>query len=107
MTNTKTRTLAKVGGGLILLIAAAGCYGQPLSTREKGTSLGGALGAGGGALVGAAVGHPGAGAAIGGAGGAIAGYAIGNHMQNQDNGYYYRDNGYNYRQHDYQRDYDE
>jgi osmotically inducible lipoprotein OsmB len=107
MTNLKTRTFAKLVGGLILLVTVAGCYGQPLSRREKGTLLGGALGAGGGALVGAAVGHPGAGAAIGGAGGAIAGYAIGNHMQNEDNGYYYRDNGYNYRHQGYQRDYDE
>jgi hypothetical protein len=57
---------------IILAIAIAGtvtlsvCSGQPLTTREKGTLGGGAIGAGGGALVGLAVGHPLAGAAIGG-----------------------------------------
>jgi osmotically inducible lipoprotein OsmB len=96
MTNRQNTRLVKAVGGLFLLIAAAGCYGQPLSTREKGTLLGGALGAGSGALIGSAVGHPGAGAAIGGAGGALAGYAIGNQMQNQDYGYHYRRYNYGY-----------
>jgi uncharacterized protein YcfJ len=73
-----------------LLTSIAGCSGAPLTTREKGTLAGGVLGAGGGALIGSAVGAPGAGAAIGGAGGAVAGYAIGNHMQNQENGDYYK-----------------
>ena len=41
-------------GALILI---SGCYGQPLSTREKGTLGGGVLGAGTGAIIGAAVGH--------------------------------------------------
>ena len=63
--------------------ALAGCNGQPLSTREKGTLGGGVLGAGTGALIGAAVGHPGAGAAIGGVLGAGTGYVVGNAMQNQ------------------------
>ena len=75
-------TLAIAG---VALIAVAGCYGQPLSTREKGTLAGGAIGAGGGALVGAAVGHPLAGAAIGGVVGAGTGMAIGNNMQNNEN----------------------
>ena len=61
------------------------CSGQPLSTREKGTLGGGAIGAGGGALVGLAVGHPFAGAAIGGAVGAGTGMAIGNSLQNSEN----------------------
>ena len=61
-----------------------GCSGQPLSTREKGTLGGGVLGAGTGAIIGAAVGHPGAGAAIGGALGAGTGYVVGNAMQNQE-----------------------
>jgi osmotically inducible lipoprotein OsmB len=69
----------------VAMIAIAGCYGQPLSTREKGTLAGGAVGAGGGALVGAAVGHPLAGAAIGGVVGAGTGMAIGNSMQNDEN----------------------
>ena len=63
--------------------ALAGCTGQPLSTREKGTLGAGVLGAGTGAIIGAAVGHPGAGAAIGGALGAGTGYVVGNAMQNQ------------------------
>jgi osmotically inducible lipoprotein OsmB len=91
--------------GVLALLAAlslAGCYGMPLSTREKGTLIGGAVGAGGGALVGSAVGSPGAGAAIGGLGGAGVGYLIGNQMQNREYGYggyggygnYYRYGGY-------------
>jgi hypothetical protein len=73
------------------LIAIAGCYGQPLSTREKGTLAGGAIGAGSGALVGVAVGHPLAGAAIGGVVGAGAGMAIGNSLQNNENRQRYAD----------------
>jgi outer membrane protein with glycine zipper len=46
-----------------------------------------------GALIGSAVGHPGAGAAIGGVGGAAVGYGIGNHMQNEQDQRAYR-NGY-------------
>ena len=83
-----------IGTGLAILTFAtvAGCAGEPLSTREKGTLIGGVAGAGGGALVGSAVGHPGAGAAIGGAAGAVSGYAIGNHMQNEQDQRYYRNN---------------
>ena len=78
---------------ILIVLAVVGCSGEPLSTREKGTLLGGAAGAGAGALVGSAVGHPGAGAAIGGVGGAAAGYGIGNHMQNEQDQRAYR-NGY-------------
>src|SRR6267378_1426178 len=60
------------------------CSGQPLSTREKGTLLGGVVGAGSGAIIGSAVGAPGAGAAIGGALGAGTGYVVGNSLQNQE-----------------------
>jgi len=67
------------------MLAIVGCVGQPLSTREKGTVLGGIAGAGAGALIGSAVGAPGAGAAIGGIGGAAAGFGIGNHLQNERN----------------------
>ena len=75
---------------LFVAIAIAGaltlsaCSGQPLTTREKGTLGGGAVGAGGGALVGLAVGHPLAGAAIGGVVGAGTGMAIGNSLQNSE-----------------------
>ena len=68
---------------LVATLVLAGCSGQPLSTREKGTLGGGVLGAGTGALIGAAVGHPGAGAAIGGVLGAGTGYAVGNSLQTQ------------------------
>ena len=71
--------------GAVMLTVVAGCAGEPLSTREKGTLIGGVAGAGAGALIGSAVGHPGAGAAIGGIGGAAAGYGIGNQMQNEQN----------------------
>jgi osmotically inducible lipoprotein OsmB len=78
---------------MLMMIAVAGCYGEPLSTREKGTLIGGAAGLGAGALVGSAVGAPGAGAAIGGLGGAAVGYGIGNHIQNEQDERAYR-NGY-------------
>jgi osmotically inducible lipoprotein OsmB len=81
-----TLTLAGVA-----VIAIAGCYGQPLSTREKGTLAGGAIGAGSGAIVGAAVGAPLAGAAIGGVVGAGTGMAIGNSLQNNENHQRYAD----------------
>jgi hypothetical protein len=73
-------------GGLILL---SGCYGQPLSTREKGTFAGGILGAGTGAIIGSAVGHPAAGAAIGGALGVGTGMLVGNELQNNEVGQRY------------------
>jgi hypothetical protein len=78
---------------IMMMLAMIGCSGEPLSTRETGTLLGGATGLGAGALVGSAVGSPGAGAAIGGLGGALAGYGIGNYMQNQQNQRAWR-NGY-------------
>ncbi len=75
---------------MLMMLAVAGCYGEPLSTREKGTLLGGAAGLGAGALVGSAVGAPGSGAAIGGLGGAALGYGIGNYMQNEQARRFYR-----------------
>lgn len=72
---------------LLATLSLAGCYGPPLSDRAEGTLIGGAAGAGGGALVGSAVGSPLAGAAIGGLGGAGLGYLIGNSMQHQQYGY--------------------
>jgi outer membrane protein OmpA-like peptidoglycan-associated protein len=68
---------------LTALVLLAGCS-QPLSTREKSTLIGGGLGAATGAIIGAAVGNPGAGAAIGGALGAGSGALVGNQMQNQE-----------------------
>ncbi len=77
------RRLATLLMSIPMIVAVVGCYGQPLSTREKSTLLGGAAGVGAGALIGSAVGAPGAGAAIGGIGGALAGYGIGNELQNE------------------------
>jgi hypothetical protein len=86
------RLIAVVLSSILMMLALGGCYGAPLSTREKGTLIGGAAGAGAGALIGSAVGSPGAGAAIGGVGGALAGFGIGNHLQNEQRsqwrGYY-------------------
>lgn len=68
------------------MMTLAACSGsQPLSTREEGTLGGGVLGAGTGAIIGAAVGHPAAGAAIGGVLGAGTGFVVGNQMQNTEN----------------------
>jgi len=62
-----------------------GCAGGPLSTREKGAGIGVLGGAATGGIVGAAVGHPGAGAAIGGALGLGAGALVGDQLQGQEN----------------------
>jgi hypothetical protein len=61
MTHTTKITVA---GLAFMALMASGCSGTPLTTREKGFLGGGVLGAGTGAIVGAAVGHPGAGAAM-------------------------------------------
>lgn len=77
-----------VGGTLALILAAAliatGCAGGPLTTREKGAGIGALGGAAAGGLIGAAVGHPGAGAAIGGGLGLGAGALIGDQLQGQE-----------------------
>jgi uncharacterized protein YcfJ len=69
---------------VVLAVLLNSCSGQPLSTREKGTLLGGALGSATGAIIGSSVGSPGAGAAIGGALGGLGGFAVGNELQNQE-----------------------
>jgi len=85
-TQRKGRKLWQYCAGTLALmgtLSLAGCYGPPLSTREKGTLIGGAVGAGGGALIGSSVGSPGAGAVIGGLVGAGGGYLIGNQIQHE------------------------
>jgi len=77
------KTLTTVIAAMTLTASLAGCYGEPLSTREKGTLVGTGVGAAGGAIVGSAVGVPLAGAAIGGVAGGATGFAVGNHIQNQ------------------------
>jgi len=75
-------------GALLVAVALSGCYapGLGLTPRETGALAGGALGAGGGALIGSTMGAPGTGAIIGGLGGAAGGYLIGNSIQQR--GYY-------------------
>jgi hypothetical protein len=71
---------------LIILLSSIflGCSGGALTTREKGAGIGALGGAAAGGLIGAAVGHPGAGAAIGGALGLGAGALIGDQFQGQE-----------------------
>ncbi|HXG18248.1 MAG TPA: glycine zipper domain-containing protein [Methylomirabilota bacterium] len=69
---------------LVIFSFLYGCS-QPLSTREKSTLVGGGLGAATGAIIGSAVGSPGAGAAIGGALGAGTGALIGDQFQKIEN----------------------
>ena len=82
------RTIRSSGtlAGIILLavILLAGCSGGPLTTREKGAGIGVLGGAAAGGIIGATVGHPGAGAAIGGALGLGAGALIGDYMQGKE-----------------------
>lgn len=65
---------------LVLALSVASCA-TPLSTREKGALAGGAIGAGAGAVIGSASGHPGTGALIGAGVGAVSGALIGDAMQ--------------------------
>jgi uncharacterized protein YcfJ len=68
-----------------LLLTTAGCASGGLTTREKSTLGGAALGAGAGALIGQATDHsPGKGAAIGGAIGALGGALVGDQSQAQE-----------------------
>jgi phage tail tape-measure protein len=75
------------GTGITVLAGAlllTGCAGGPLTTREKGAGIGALGGAAAGGIVGAAVGHPGAGAAIGGALGLGAGALVGDQLQGHE-----------------------
>ena len=55
-----------------------------MTTREKGAGIGALGGAAAGGLIGAAVGHPGAGAAIGGVLGLGTGALVGDQLQGQE-----------------------
>ncbi len=72
------------GSIFLAALALLSSCSQPLTTREKGTLVGGGIGGAAGAIVGAAVGNPGAGAAIGGALGAGAGALVGDRLQKRD-----------------------
>src|ERR1043166_1751684 len=80
------KNLISGASGLILAgtLLTAGCSGGPLTTREKGAGIGALGGAAAGGLIGAAVGHPGAGAAIGGALGLGGGALVGDQLQGQE-----------------------
>ena len=80
------KTIAQTTGTVFLTSALflTGCAGGPLSTREKGAGIGALGGAATGGIVGAAVGHPGAGAAIGGALGLGAGALVGDQLQGHE-----------------------
>jgi outer membrane protein OmpA-like peptidoglycan-associated protein len=67
------------------LLLVSGCAGGELTTREKGAGIGALGGAATGGIIGAAVGHPGAGAAIGGALGLGAGALVGDQLLGQEN----------------------
>lgn len=69
----------------IFLISSVGCAGGSLTTREKGAGIGALGGAAAGGIIGAAVGHPGAGAAIGGVLGLGTGALVGDQLQGQNN----------------------
>lgn len=66
-----------------ILSSVAGCAGGSLTTREKGAGIGALGGAAAGGIIGAAVGHPGAGAAIGGVLGLGTGALVGDQLQGQ------------------------
>jgi phage tail tape-measure protein len=70
--------------GLLVLLGLNGCSGGALTTREKGAGIGAVGGAGAGALIGTAVGRPGAGAAIGGVLGLGAGALVGDQLQGHE-----------------------
>jgi outer membrane protein OmpA-like peptidoglycan-associated protein len=81
------RTIKFSAGALLLaaILAAAGCSGGGLTTREKGAGIGALGGAAAGGAIGAAVGNPGVGAAVGGVLGLGAGALIGDQLQGQEN----------------------
>ena len=69
---------------ILILSTVVGCAGGNLTTREKGAGIGALGGAAAGGIIGAAVGHPGAGAAIGGVLGLGAGALVGDQLQGQE-----------------------
>src|SRR5213594_2484699 len=68
---------------IFFLAAPFGCA-RPLTTREKATAVGALGGAAAGGIIGSAVRHPAAGALIGGALGAGGGALIGDQLQGQE-----------------------
>jgi phage tail tape-measure protein len=81
---SKQGSLSSFFALLLATALIAGCSGGSLTTREKGAGIGAIGGAAAGGLIGATVGHPGAGAAIGGGLGLGAGALIGDYIQGQE-----------------------
>jgi osmotically inducible lipoprotein OsmB len=84
------RTAVVTLAAAFALVTMTGCFGSP---RATDTFAGAAIGAGGGALIGSAVGHPAAGALMGGVGGGALGYMVGSETEDQY-GYGYNPYGY-------------
>lgn len=81
------RCLALIFVVFLFAGACAGGYGG-LGPTTSSVLTGGALGAGGGALIGAAAGNPGAGAAIGAGAGVLGGFLYDQWQRNQGLGPY-------------------
>jgi hypothetical protein len=65
---------------MVLVLTTAGCVG--MSQKQQGALSGGAIGAGGGALLsGLSGGRPAVGAVLGGAAGALTGYILGDRSE--------------------------
>lgn len=75
---------------LVLAVVMLGCVG--MSSRQQGTLSGGAIGAGGGALLGGlSGGRPAVGAVLGGAAGALTGYILGDQSEQRGGRHHDRD----------------
>ncbi len=68
---------------LMVLIFAISLCANACGTTAGNVVTGGAIGAGGGALIGAAAGNPGAGAAIGAGAGVLGGFLYDQYMRGQ------------------------
>jgi uncharacterized protein YcfJ len=88
MASRVTRPTVVAAGVALTICLAAQCWGQSLTTTGKGLLGGGLLGAGTGAIIGAAVHHPVKGALIGGGIGAVAGGVVGHELQTRDEAQY-------------------
>jgi osmotically inducible lipoprotein OsmB len=75
---------------LLVVFLFAGACATGLGPTANTTITGGALGAGGGALIGAAAGSPGTGAAIGAGAGVLGGFLYDQYQKNQGLGPYER-----------------
>jgi phage tail tape-measure protein len=76
--------MGAAAGVLAALLVISGCAGQRFSTTQKAAGVGTILGAGSGAIIGSAVGHPIAGTLIGAGVGGAGGYAVGRGLQSNE-----------------------